>query len=185
MKAAEALAAAVDAAENDTLFISSLGSATSALRLASGDGPHLYLGGAMGCGLGTALGVAERCPDRAVIAVLGDGDLLMGAGSLWSFSGLRPPNLLALVLDDGRYSITGGQQIVDPDALGLVAPAFPRLHAAEAATPAELAEHVRSLPRPGIVLARIDEAEWPGPSPFVDPGHVRIRFLENVRSGAR
>ena len=62
MKAADAVAAAVEAAP-DALFVASLGTATSALRLASNDGPHLYLGGAMGCGLATALGVADCRPD--------------------------------------------------------------------------------------------------------------------------
>jgi thiamine pyrophosphate-dependent acetolactate synthase large subunit-like protein len=180
VKAADAVASAVEAA-GDALFVSSLGTATSALRRASGDGPHLYLGGAMGCGLAAALGVAERCPDRSVLAIVGDGDLLMGAGSLWSFSGLRPGNLLALVLDDGRYAITGGQEVVAPDAFAHVLGAFPGLDAAAAATPTEVGDLVRTLTRPGVVLARIDEPEWPGPSPFVDPAWVRSRFLENAR----
>ncbi len=179
MIAADAVASAV-AAAGDALFISSLGSATSALRLASEDGAHLYLGGAMGCGLATALGVAERCPERSVIGVIGDGDLLMGAGSLWSFSGLGPRNLLALVLNDGSCSITGGQPVVASDALRSVVPMFPGLAAAEATTPAEVRELVGVLDRPGIVLAHIDEAAWPGPSPFVDPAWVRSRFLTNA-----
>lgn len=175
MKPSEAAASAVTAAPG-ALFVSSLGTATSALRLASDDGPHLYLGGAMGCGLAVALGVAEARPDRAVVALLGDGDLLMGAGSLWSLSGLRPPNLLVVVLDDGRYSITGGQPVVAPGALGAVAAALPALSSETAAVPAAVADAVRTLPRPGIVVATIDEPEWPGPSPFVDPGRVRRRF---------
>jgi sulfopyruvate decarboxylase subunit beta len=175
VKPSEAAAATVGAAPN-ALFVSSLGTATSALRLASDDGPHLYLGGAMGCGLAVALGVAEARPARPVVALLGDGDLLMGAGSLWSLSGLRPPNLLVVVLDDGRYSITGGQPVVAPAALGAVADALPDLATATAAAPAAVADAVRTLSRPGIVLAKIDEPEWPGPSPFVDPGRVRRRF---------
>ena len=115
MKAADAVAAAVGATP-DALFVSSLGTATSALRLASNDGAHLYLGGAMGCGLAAALGVADCRPDRGVVAIVGDGDLLMGASSLWTLSGLAPKNLLLLVLDDGRYSITGGQELVDAGA---------------------------------------------------------------------
>lgn len=182
MKTLEAVEAVVGAAP-EALYVSSLGSATSALRVASGDGPHLYLGGAMGCGLAAALGVADRCADRSVVAVVGDGDLLMGAGSLWSLSGLRPRNLLVLVLDDGRYSITGGQAVVDPSALAGVASAFPGFAAAAASSPAEVAERVRALPRPAVVLARVDEPGWPGASPFVDPAWVRSRFLEHARSG--
>jgi thiamine pyrophosphate-dependent acetolactate synthase large subunit-like protein len=180
VRAADAVAAAVEAAP-DALFVSSLGTATSALRLASGDGPHLYLGGAMGCGLAAALGVADCRPGRSVVAVVGDGDLLMGAGSLWTLSGLRPANLLLLVLDDGRYSITGGQALVGGSAFAPVASSFPGLAALEAATPEAVGEAVQGLARPGIVLAAIDRHEWPGPSPFVDPHRVRARFTEAAR----
>jgi thiamine pyrophosphate-dependent acetolactate synthase large subunit-like protein len=62
VKPAEAVAGALDETP-DALFVSSLGTATSALRLASDDGPHLYLGGAMGCGLAVSLGVAEARRD--------------------------------------------------------------------------------------------------------------------------
>ena len=175
MKPAEAVASAVENAPG-ALFVSSLGTATSALRLASDDGPHLYLGGAMGCGLAVALGVAEARPERAVVAVVGDGDLLMGAGSLWSLSGLAPPNLLALVLDDGRYAITGGQDVIAPGALSAVVQALPKVVSARAESPEAVGAAVRGLTRPGIVLADIDEPDWPGPSPFVDPTLVRRRF---------
>ena len=47
---AEAVAAALEAVP-DALGVASLGTATSALRAASDDGPHFYMGGAMGCGL--------------------------------------------------------------------------------------------------------------------------------------
>jgi thiamine pyrophosphate-dependent acetolactate synthase large subunit-like protein len=175
VKAADAVAAAVAAAP-DALFVSSLGTATSALRLASDDGPHLYLGGAMGCGLAAALGVADRRPERQVIAVVGDGDLLMGASSLWTLSGLAPANLLVLVLDDGRYSITGGQALVAGSSFASVAGSFPGVAALEAASQEAVGEAVRTLARPGIVLAAVTERAWPGPSPFVDPHAVRARF---------
>src|SRR5262249_4790525 len=118
----------------DALYVSALGTATSALRRASNDGPHLYLGGAMGSTLAVAIGVAERCPERQVIALLGDGDLLMGAGSLWSLAGLAPPNVLAVVLKDGRYSITGGQSLVDTSSLADLAASFPSLDGRDAHT---------------------------------------------------
>jgi thiamine pyrophosphate-dependent acetolactate synthase large subunit-like protein len=175
VKPSEAVAAAVAGAPG-ALCVSSLGTATSALRLATDDGPHLYLGGAMGCGLAAALGVAEARPDRDVVAVLGDGDLLMGAGSLWSLSGLRPGNLVVVVLDDGRYSITGGQDVVAPDALAPVIEALPGVSCTRGDSPGDVTQAVRDIDRPGVVLARIDEPAWPGPSPFVDPPRVRERF---------
>jgi thiamine pyrophosphate-dependent acetolactate synthase large subunit-like protein len=175
VRPAEAVAGALDEAP-EALFVSSLGTATSALRLASQDGPHLYLGGAMGCALAVSLGVAEARSDREVVAVIGDGDLLMGAGSLWSLSGLRPKNLVVLVLDDGRYSITGGQELIAPDALAAVLDGLPAVSLARAASRAEVANAIQKIPRPGVVLARIDQPSWPGPSPFVEPARVRSRF---------
>ena len=181
MRPAEAVAGALEETP-EALFVSSLGTATSALRLASDDGPHLYLGGAMGCALAVALGVAEARPDREVVAVVGDGDLLMGAGSLWSLSGLRPKNLLVLVLDDGRYAITGGQELTAPDALAAVLDGLPAVSPAPATSREEVAKAVHETPRPGVVLARIDEPTWPGPSPFVDPARVRSRFSSYAAS---
>jgi thiamine pyrophosphate-dependent acetolactate synthase large subunit-like protein len=177
----EAVAAAVAAAPGE-LFVSSLGTATSALRLASNDGAHLYLGGAMGCGLAAALGVADRCPERGVVAVVGDGDLLMGAGSLWSLSGLRPPNLMLLLLDDGRYSITGGQELVAPRAFAEVAGALPHLSVREVDSSDAVGDAVRTLARPAVLVARVDDPGWPGPSPFVDPHEVRSRFRANAQA---
>ena len=179
MKAADAVEAAVAAAPG-ALFVASLGTATSALRLASGDGPHLYLGGAMGCGLAAALGVADCRPERDVVAVVGDGELLMGASSLWTLAGLAPRNLLVLVLDDGAYSITGGQALVAGSAFRSVAGAFPGVAAHEAATREDVFRAMGALPRPGLLLADIDERAWPGPSPFVDPHSVLTRFAQNA-----
>ena len=78
----------------------------------------------MGTALAAALGVAEKRPERDVIALLGDGEALMGAGSFWSLAGIAPPNLLAVVLVDGHYTITGDQPLGVPDVFGDVAAAL-------------------------------------------------------------
>lgn len=159
----------------DALVVASLGTATSALRSASGDGPHLYMGGSMGSALAVAMGVAEKRPDRRVVAVLGDGESVMGAGSLWSLAGVRPANLLAAVLVDGHYTITGGQPLGVPAVFADVACAL-GLAADVARSEADAERLARELPLPGLLEVRYDERTWPGPSPFVDPPVVRARF---------
>ena len=166
---------AILAAAPGALAVSSLGTATSALRAASDDGPHLYMGGSMGTALAAALGVAEKRPERPVLAILGDGEALMGASSFWSLAGLAPQNLLAIVLVDGHYSITGGQVLGVPDAFGDVAAAL-GLATATARTLEEVSAHVAALPRPAVLEVRYQDREWPGPSPFVDAPVVRWRF---------
>jgi len=167
--------AALLRAHPGALFVASLGTATSALRAASGDGPHLYMGGSMGSALAVALGVAGKRPERPVVAVLGDGEAVMGAGSLWSLAGIRPANLLATVLVDGHYTITGGQPLAVPTAFADVARTL-GLPAEVAASEADAERLARELPTPGLLEIRYDERTWPGPSPFVDPPVVRARF---------
>ena len=168
----------------DALFVSSLGTATSALRIASDDGSHLYFGGAMGSALACALGVADAVPGRGVVALLGDGELLMGASSLWSVSGLAPRNLLIVVLSDGRYSITGGQPLGSRTAFAEVAEALPALTGVRAGSIGELADGLAAIALPGLVEAVVDDRSWPGASPFVDPHLVRARFAARVAEGS-
>jgi thiamine pyrophosphate-dependent acetolactate synthase large subunit-like protein len=187
VNALEAVAAAL--AELDgALAVSSLGTATSALRAASDDGPHLYMGGAMGAALSAALGVCDaasrRGDRRPVLAVLGDGELLMRPGALLAAPAFAPAELVVLVLADGRYAITGGQPLAAPPPFAAVAAAVPGLAARRAATTVEVAAAVRELARPCLVEALVERAEWPGPSPFVDPTWVRSRFLAAVRRPA-
>jgi thiamine pyrophosphate-dependent acetolactate synthase large subunit-like protein len=170
------------AAPPDALYVASLGTPTSALRAASDDGPHLYLGGSMGTALAAALGVADKRPDRNVVALLGDGEALMGANSLWSLAGLAPRNLLAVVLADGHYTITGGQPLGVPDVFAEAAAAL-GLNTAVARTHEEIAERVTRLPTPALLEVRYDERTWPGPSPFVDPPVVRARFEAYAAGG--
>jgi thiamine pyrophosphate-dependent acetolactate synthase large subunit-like protein len=167
----------------DSLFVASLGTATSALRKASNDGPHLYFGGAMGSALPAALGVADAVPARQVVALIGDGELLMGASSLWSLSSLAPRNLVVVVLADGRYSITGGQALAGATRFAEVANILPGLSGAQATSVDELVGALAEIARPGLVEALIGDRAWPGWSPFVDPHSVRARFAANVAAG--
>ncbi|PKW16588.1 thiamine pyrophosphate-dependent enzyme [Saccharopolyspora spinosa] len=182
MNVVEAVRAIVDTHPEATL-VASLGTATSAVRHVTNDGPHFYFGAAMGSALAGALGLAEAAPHRQVIAVLGDGDFLMGANSLWSLSAYRPTNLLVVVLADGAYSITGGQAIPTPLRLAEVGGALEGLSGAVADSPDALRAELTSLPQPGLIEARITESTWPGPSPFVDPAEV-VRSVRNSISVA-
>ena len=181
MNVTEAVRALVDA-DPDALFVSSLGTATSALREATDDGPHLYMGGAMGTALAVALGVAAKRPRRRVVAVLGDGETLMGAGSLWTVAAL-PGQVTAAILCDGRYTITGGQPLGVDAAFAGVGAAL-GLDVATAASQDDIAAVMARPRRPTLVEIHYDNPSRPRPSPFVDPPIVRWRF-ERVAAAGR
>ncbi len=108
----------------ELLVVSGLGSATYDVA-AAGDHPlNFYLWGAMGGATMTGLGLALAQPDRRVAVLTGDGDMLMGLGSLATIGVKQPRNLSIVVLDNGFYGETGMQRShthfgVDLVAVGL------------------------------------------------------------------
>jgi thiamine pyrophosphate-dependent acetolactate synthase large subunit-like protein len=102
--------AALLARRNGALVIPGLGSPTWDCS-AAGDSPeYLYSWGGMGLAVPTALGVALARPERRVLALTGDGEMLMGIGALATIAAAAPPNLAIAVLDNARYGETGSQR---------------------------------------------------------------------------
>lgn len=64
----------------------------------------------MGGAIPLALGLALGRPDREVLVVTGDGAVLMSLGSLVTVASADANNLTIIVLDNGLYEVTGGQQ---------------------------------------------------------------------------
>ena len=77
---------------------------------AAGQRPqNFYMLGSMGLAIPIALGVALAQPQRHVIALEGDGSLLMQLGCLATVATLAQKNLAIVVMDNGSYQITGWQ----------------------------------------------------------------------------
>jgi thiamine pyrophosphate-dependent acetolactate synthase large subunit-like protein len=77
---------------------------------AAGDQPLSFpMWGAMGGAAMVGLGLALARPERRVLVVTGDGEMLMGLGALATIAAQRPANLALVVLDNERYGETGMQ----------------------------------------------------------------------------
>ena len=77
---------------------------------AAGDEPlNFPLWGAMGGAVSIGLGLAIAQPTRRILVITGDGEMLMGLGSLATVSIQSPSNFAILVLDNERYGETGMQ----------------------------------------------------------------------------
>jgi thiamine pyrophosphate-dependent acetolactate synthase large subunit-like protein len=68
-----------------------------------------YIPSSMGQGIALGLGLALAQP-RRVVAVMGDGSLLMNLGSLVTVAG-NPARLTVVLIDNGLYEVTGGQDV--------------------------------------------------------------------------
>lgn len=93
----------------DALVVTGLGSPTYDVFAAGQRDTNFYLWGAMGGAVPLALGLALAQPDRSVLAITGDGEQLMGIGSLGTVAACAPANLTIVVLDNGHFGETGMQ----------------------------------------------------------------------------
>ncbi len=93
----------------DALVVTGLGS-TCWDAAAAGDNPrNFYVWGAMGGAAMIGLGLALGQPERRVLVLTGDGEMLMGLGGLATIAVQQPPNLAVVVIDNERYGETGMQ----------------------------------------------------------------------------
>ncbi len=93
----------------DLLVVTGLGAATYDVG-AAGDRPlNFYLWGAMGGTAMIGLGIALAQPTRHVLVITGDGEMLMGMGSLATVAAAGARNLSIAVLDNHRFGETGSQ----------------------------------------------------------------------------
>lgn len=94
----------------EALVVTGLGSASYDVYAAGDRDLNYYLWGAMGGASSVGLGLALAQPDKSVVVITGDGEQLMGIGSLGTIGARQPNNLTIVVLDNGHFGETGMQQ---------------------------------------------------------------------------
>jgi thiamine pyrophosphate-dependent acetolactate synthase large subunit-like protein len=97
------------AARKDAVVVGGLGASTYDIAAAGDHDRNFYLWGAMGGAVMIGLGVALAQPQLPVVVITGDGEMLMGMGSLATVGLQKPANLTIVVLDNEVYGETGGQ----------------------------------------------------------------------------
>ena len=103
----------------DLLVVAGLGAPAWDVT-AAGDHPLSFpLWGAMGGAAMIGLGLALAQPKRKVLVVTGDGEMLMGLGSLAVIGSHKPRNLSIVVLDNEQYGETGMQDTVTASGVDL------------------------------------------------------------------
>ncbi len=163
----------------DLLVVTGLGSATYDAG-AAGDRPeNFYLWGAMGGAAMIGLGLALAQPDRRVLVLTGDGEMLMGLGALATIAAAKPGNLAIAVLDNRHFGETGMQ----PSHTGLgtdlaaVAAGCGWAVTAKASTMAAVEQlRPRLRAEPLFAVVSIAETEVPRFLPPRDGAALAVRF---------
>src|SRR3954451_1203908 len=95
--------------KHDEAVIGGIGNTNFDLWAAGHRPQKFYMLGSMCLAFPIPLGVALAQPARRVIALEGDGSLLMQLGCLSTIAAQAPKNLTMVVMDNGIYQITGAQ----------------------------------------------------------------------------
>jgi len=170
------------APRGDALLVTGLGS--SSYDAGTVDHPNTYyMWGGMGGAAMIGVGLALAQPKRRVLVITGDGEMLMGLGSLATIGAEKIRNLSIVVIDNELYSETGMQPTHTARGVDLAAIAKAAGFAATAtvSTEQELKTWVPKLyktPGPVFLDLKVNANRYPLSIRLRDGAHIKNRFRE-------
>lgn len=168
----------------DALVVAGLGS--SCYDAGVHDHPNtFYLWGAMGAAAMVGLGLALAQPTRRIVVITGDGEMLMGLGSLATIGAQKPDNLAIVVMDNELYAETGMQPTHTARGVSLsgIAKAASFAVAETVYTDEDLEAGIAALyaaPGPVLLDVKVSEKRYPMSIRLRDGAHIKNRFRENL-----
>jgi thiamine pyrophosphate-dependent acetolactate synthase large subunit-like protein len=145
---------------------------------------NFYMLGSMGLAVPIAMGVAIAQPQRNVIALEGDGSILMQLGCLSTVSHRKQKNLTIVIMDNGAYQITGGQKAATELGADIVAIArgaglAQSAWAADESAFEEMIDVALREDGPWLIGCRIDNGK-PVDTTERDPVRIRDQFMRGL-----
>ena len=173
------------AAAPDSLVVTGLGSAAYDVFAAGDRDQNYYLWGAMGGSTSIGLGLALAQPGKSVVVITGDGEQLMGIGSLATIAAKQPRNLTIVVLDNGHFGETGMQRSHSSLGTDLVAVAkgfgIADAYSTDTCDKVDaIASGIRARERTTFVQVFIEANEPPRALPPRDGPFIKNRFRASL-----
>jgi thiamine pyrophosphate-dependent acetolactate synthase large subunit-like protein len=170
--------------KHDEAVIGGIGNANFDLFAAGHRPQNFYMLGSMGLACPIALGVAVAQPERGVIALEGDGSILMSLGCLATIAMVAPRNLTMVIWDNGIYEITGKQKTATGTVTDIVAVArgtgiANSLWVQDEKHFDELMDRRFETGGPLLLAVKIDDKPGVGKT-IRDPALIRNRFMKGL-----
>ena len=167
----------------DMMVVAGLGAPAWDITAAGDHDLNFPMWGAMGGAAMVGLGLALAQPGRAVLVITGDGEMLMGLGSLATIAVQKPRNLYIVVLDNEHYGETGMQETHTGHGVNLAgmakAAGFPHsLNIATQSGVARLKSTIRSGAGPLFAQVKVAADKLPLVLPPRDGAYLKDRFRE-------
>jgi thiamine pyrophosphate-dependent acetolactate synthase large subunit-like protein len=167
---------------DDFLIVTGLAGTAKDIAALTRDGAHAFtMAGAMGAACMMGLGLALARPEKRVLAITGDGELLMNLGALATIAVMNPANLSIVCVDNGHYGETGYQKShtslgVDLEKIAIGAGIKMTRTIGRAEEIPDGARLLRAGNGTAFVLLRVKPTDPPGFKRNMDPAACRIRF---------
>lgn len=166
----------------DFLIVTGLAGTAKDVAALTDDGSHVYtMAGAMGAAAMMGFGLALAQPQRRVLVVTGDGELLMNVGALATIAVRNPPNLSIICVDNGHYGETGYQKShtslgVDLEQMAIGAGIKATRTVTRDEQIADASRLIRENNGTAFVCLRVNTGDPPSYRRLMDPAACRNRF---------
>jgi sulfopyruvate decarboxylase subunit beta len=148
---------------------------------------NFYMIGSMGMTPAIGLGVALSQPRRKVVVLDGDGNVLMGMGTLATIGALKPKNFIHIVFDNEVYGSTGNQPTISQTVrLEQVAKAAGYLNVERVRELDDLIYEARRMLKeegPSFLLVKVSELADDVGRVGIEPAAMTERFRKAAMGG--
>ncbi|WP_135609722.1 sulfopyruvate decarboxylase subunit beta [Methanococcoides sp. AM1] len=166
------------AEEKDSLIVCNIGYPSRELHHLNDRAGNFYMLGSMGLSSSIGLGLSLSVPERHVIAIDGDGSVLMNMGTFATIAHQRPDNYLLVVIDNGTYGSTGDQPTATSlgTDLGAIAKGagIQEVHIVD--NEDDLENMLKKVDR-GVLVVRVDAGNATVPVICLSPEEIIERFM--------
>lgn len=147
---------------------------------------HFYMIGSMGVASAIGLGVALAKPEKKVIVFDGDGNVLMGMGTLATVGALKPSNFIHVVFDNEVYGSTGNQPTLSRTVrLDQVAKAAGYLNVERVREREDIVYEFKDMlskDGPSLLLIKVNEFAEDADRVMIDPQDITQRFKTAIQT---
>ncbi len=180
---AQAMAAILELLNDEPVIICNGFPSREAFKIA--DRPtHFYMIGSMGVAAAIGLGVALSKPAKRVVVFDGDGNVLMGMGTLATVGSLQPRNFIHVVFDNEVYGSTGNQPTISNVVrLEQVAKAAGYVNVERVREREDIVYEFKDLLKkdgPSMLLIKVNELAEDAGRVLLEPPEITQRFMKAI-----
>lgn len=180
---AQAMAAILELLNDEPVIICNGFPSREAFKIA--DRPtHFYMIGSMGVAAAIGLGVALSKPVKRVVVFDGDGNVLMGMGTLATVGSLQPKNFIHVVFDNEVYGSTGNQPTISNVVrLEQVAKAAGYANVERVREREDIVYEFKDLLKrdgPSMLLIKVNELAEDAGRVLLEPPEITQRFMKAI-----